>query len=241
MRIIGIRRSIIQLVAAVLGISIFLGGIWSLIHHVGESRPVYVQYHARPQIIIDAGHGGLDGGAVGINNVVEKEINLGISLKLADLLRLNGFDVILTRSDDNSIHDPEESSPTRQKRSDMYNRRDIMEAHPNAIFISIHQNKFSDPSCKGAQVFYSINHQDSEALAQTIQDQFREKLQQDNNRQIKIADEGLFLLYNAKIPAVMVECGFLSNQLDCDNLCDTQYQKKVAFVIYLSLIDFYNR
>ena len=240
MRIIGIRPGVRQLAAVILCVGAFLYGISTLIYHVGESQPVYVQYYAKPQIIIDAGHGGMDGGAVGINNVVEKDINLGISLKLADLLRMNGFEVILTRSADESIHDPEETTVARQKRSDMYNRRDIMEAHPNGLFVSIHQNKFDDPSCKGAQIFYSVNHEDSDDLAQILQDNFRENLQQDNTRQIKAADENLFLLYNAKIPAVLVECGFLSNQTDCGNLCDETYQKKVAFVIYLSLMDYYN-
>lgn len=240
MKIIGIRPSVQQLYAAVFCAAVLLCGVWAVISYKGEALPVSMAYQSRPQIIIDAGHGGMDGGAVGVNNVVEKEINLGISLKLAELLQLNGFDVILTRSTDDSIHDPQETSIARQKRSDMYKRMEMIEKNPSAVFVSVHQNFFSDPSSKGAQIFYSTNHDDSEILAQTLQDQFRESLQQDNMRQIKAAGDNLFLLYHAEIPAVLVECGFLSNQEDCRNLCDEEYQKKVAFVIYLGLLDFYN-
>ena len=239
MRVIGIRPSTRQMLITILGVSVFLYMIWFTLFYIAEAKPVFVQYHAKPQIILDAGHGGADGGAVGINNVVEKEINLSITLKLADLLRFNGFDVILTRSTDASIHDPAETGVAKQKRSDMYNRLKIIEEHPNALFVSIHQNKFGDSSCKGAQIFYSPNHESSQKLAQTLQNQFREKLQPDNGRDIKASDEGLFLLWNAEIPAVLVECGFLSNQNECELLCDENYQKKIAFVIYLSLLDFF--
>ncbi len=239
MRIIGIRPSTRQMFVATLGIVVFLYMIWTAVFHMGEAKPVYVQYRARPQIILDAGHGGVDGGAVGVNNVVEKEINLSITLKLAELLRLNGFDVILTRNSDDSIHDPTETGIARQKRSDMYNRLKIIEEHSNALFVSIHQNKFSDPSSKGAQIFYSPNHEASQKLAQILQNQFRENLQPDNSREIKVSDEGLFLLWNAEIPAVLVECGFISNQNECEQLCDESYQEKIAFIIYLSLLDFF--
>ena len=239
MRIIGIKPSARQFFVAILGISVFLYGIWLAIFHMGETKPVFVQYHARPQIILDAGHGGMDGGAVGVNNTPEQGINLAITLKLKELLQLNGFEVILTRENENSIHDPSETSVAKQKRSDMRNRMKIIENHPNALFVSIHQNKFSDPSCKGAQIFFSPNHSDSEQLAKLLQESFRENLQPENSREIKISDESLYLLWNAEIPAVLVECGFLSNPNECDLLCDESYQEKIAFVIYLSLLDFY--
>lgn len=239
MRIIGIKPSARQFFVAILGISVFLYGIWLAIFHMGETKPVFVQYHARPQIILDAGHGGMDGGAVGVNNTPEQGINLAITLKLKELLQLNGFEVILTRPNENSIHDPSEKTIAKQKRSDMRNRMKIIENHPNALFVSIHQNKFSDPSCKGAQIFYSPNHSNSEQLAKLLQESFRENLQPENSREIKASDESLYLLWNAEIPAVLVECGFLSNPNECDLLCDESYQEKIAFVIYLSLLDFY--
>ncbi len=239
MQIIGIRPSTRQMMAVVLLFVAMFCVVWITVRNTMQSKPVYVQYHAHPQIIIDAGHGGIDGGAVGVNNTVEKHINLSISLKLADLLRMNGFEVILTRSTDDSIHDPQVEGIARQKRSDMYNRLSIIDEHPNALFISIHQNMYSDSSCQGAQMFYSANNESSLLLALQIQDHFREKLQPYNNREIKAADEALFLLDNAQIPAVLVECGFLSNPQECEKLCDESYQEQIAFAIFAALLDFY--
>ncbi len=240
MRIIGVHSSIYQLCCAILSSAIVLMLVYFAIHFKVEAKPAYVQYQSRPQIILDAGHGGMDGGAVGVNGVVEKEINLSITMNLKELLQLNGFEVILTRNSDASIHDPSETTIAGQKRSDMYHRMDIIEDHPNALFLSIHQNIYSNSTSRGAQIFYSPNHEQSELLAQTIQTVFQQRLQLDNTRQIKEAGDNLFLLYNAKIPAVLVECGFLSNPDECSLLCDEIYQKQVAYILYLSLLDFYS-
>lgn len=229
-----------QLFLSGLCIFVFFLGVWGTIRQSEKVKPAFVQYHGKPKIIIDAGHGGFDGGAVGIGNVVEKDINLAISQKLRDLLTVNGFEVVMTRNKDEAIHDPTEVGLARQKRSDMYHRRDIMEENPDGLFLSVHQNKFQQAGPKGAQIFYSINHEDSEQLAQILQNSFRIYLQPDNQRQIKKAGEELFLLDKAKIPAVLVECGFLSNPEDCSNLLDEEYQNKVAFTLYLALMEFYN-
>lgn len=191
----------------------------------------------RPVVIIDPGHGGMDGGAQA-NGIVEKNINLSIAQNLHDLLSVQGFHVIMTREDDRSIHDEGLTQVVRQKRSDLHNRLAIMEAHPDAIFISIHQNQFPQPSCQGAQIFYSQNRPESEKLAQVIQEAFQRNLQPDNNRQIKPAQNNLFLLYEAKIPAVMVECGFLSNPQEAQKLAETEYQEQVAFTIFDGLMGF---
>lgn len=240
MRIIGLRPSTKQLLGFAMGICALFGFVGGFIRQSAAALPAYVPYSQRPQIILDPGHGGLDGGAVGVNNTVEQGINLAISQKLAQLLRISGFEVILTRETEDSIHDPDVSGAAKQKRSDMYNRKAIIDQHPNALFVSIHQNKFQDPSCKGAQVFYSPNHPQSQDLAQGLQEQFRQLLQPENQRQIKAADEGLFLLHTAQVPAVLVECGFLSNPEECVALTQEAYQQQVAFVIYLSLLDFYS-
>lgn len=240
MQIIGVHPSLRQLFRAALSCILVLFSVCSVIRFHAEAKPAYVQYQQRPQIILDAGHGGIDGGAVGINGIVEKQINLSITLKLQELLQLNGFDVILTRDSDDSIHDPQETSIAGQKRSDMYNRMNIIEQHPTSLFISIHQNMYTDASCRGAQIFFSPNHISSQVLAQNIQNSFQKHIQLDNTRQIKEAGDNLFLLYNAKIPAVLVECGFLSNPDESALLSDETYQKKVAHVLYLALLDFYS-
>ena len=240
MQIVGLNSTFRQLFYAVFAsIFIFLS-VYYLLQINEEVYPVYIQYQQHPQIILDAGHGGMDGGAVASNGVVEKHINLSIVQKLNTLLQINGFDVILTRSSDDSIHDDEETTISGQKRSDMYNRMKIIQKYPHAVFVSIHQNMYNDITCKGTQVFYGTNHEQSENLASKLQNTFCQRLQPDNTRQIKAADNNLFLLYNSDIPAVMVECGFLSNPEECTQLCDDAYQRQIAYMIYLSLLDFYS-
>lgn len=192
----------------------------------------------KPLIIIDPGHGGVDGGACA-NGLIEKDINLAISLNLRDLLSTQGFRVIMTREEDCSLHDEGITSISRQKRSDLHHRLALTEAHPDAVFISIHQNKFEQPSSHGAQIFYTTNFPEAELLAKSIQDHFISELQPENHRQIKPADNNLFLLYEAKVPAIMAECGFLSNPEEASKLATEDYQKKIAFVIYQGILDYF--
>lgn len=191
-----------------------------------------------PAIVLDPGHGGFDGGAV-CGQVVEKDINLGISLKLRDMFRVCGYRVVLTREEDVSTADPSAGNSTRKRKvSDMHNRLKLMQSHANAIFISIHQNKFQQSKYYGAQVFYSPNHPGSQNLAQKTQDAFKGLLQPENQREIKKAGSELFLLYNAKQPAVLVECGFLSNPQECQKLTQQDYQRQVALTV-LSAVSAY--
>ena len=202
-----------------------------------QEKPIPVSaalQRERPTVIIDPGHGGMDGGATD-NNIIEKDINLAVSLNLRDLLSIQGFRVIMTREDDRSLHDDGLNEIARQKRSDMYHRLSVIESNPNAVFISIHQNKFEQHSSKGAQIFYSPNHPDSQKLAKSIQDSFRTLLQPNNHREIKEAQNNLFLLYESQIPAVMVECGFISNPEEAAKLQTEDYQKQVAFAVYQGL------
>ncbi len=190
-------------------------------------------------VIIDAGHGGFDGGAVGADGTIEKIINLQISQKLCNILKLYGYNVIMTRSDDKSINDSEAKTVRQKKISDIHNREKIINANPNAVFISIHQNKYSDSSVNGTQVFYSANNPLSLKLAQKIQDSIVKKIQKDNYRKIKKSGTEIYLLYHSKIPSVMVECGFISNQSDLDNLKNEIYQQKIAVSIADGLINYY--
>lgn len=185
-------------------------------------------------VILDAGHGGFDGGA-SAGDVLEKDINLKIALFLADHLRLLGYDVILTREDDSATND--EGERIRSKKiSDMKNRLALMKSYPDAFFVSIHLNKYSDSQPKGTQVFYSQKTTESKLLAQSIQQTVKELLQSDNHREIKPATRDTYLLYNAPIPAVIVECGFLSNPAELALLKTEEYQKKMAFAVYCGII-----
>lgn len=185
-------------------------------------------------VILDAGHGGFDGGA-SAGDVLEKDINLKIALFLADHLKLSGYDVILTREDDSATND--EGDRIRSKKiSDMKNRLALMKSYPDAFFVSIHLNKYSDSQPKGTQVFYSQKTEESKLLAQSIQQTVKELLQSDNHREIKPATRDTYLLYNAPIPAVIVECGFLSNPAELALLKTEEYQKKMAFAVYCGII-----
>ncbi|MEE3427720.1 MAG: N-acetylmuramoyl-L-alanine amidase [Ruminococcus sp.] len=193
---------------------------------------------SEPIIVIDAGHGGEDGGAVA-NNIVEKDINLSISKKLKDIFKASGFIVITTRDKDKMIN-TNGSSLRERKVSDMKNRLELFNKNENNIVVSIHQNKFSQEKYSGTQVFYSKNNPQSEIMAEYIRKNIAKLIQPENERAAKPADESIYLLYNSKVPAVIVECGFISNYTEANKLKDNNYQKKLAFAIYSGVLEFYN-
>jgi N-acetylmuramoyl-L-alanine amidase len=193
-----------------------------------------------PVIVLDAGHGGIDGGCVSAAGIPEKGINLNILLRLRDLLEVNGYKVEVTRDSDTSIHDKGIEGIANQKSSDMDNRLDIFNKNKNAICISIHQNQFTDPIYSGAQMFYSATDSRSEKLAKNLQDSFRELIQPDNEREIKLCGKELFLCYFSNNPTVMVECGFLSNPDEAALLNTEEYQQKVAMTIFKGITDYLN-
>ncbi len=220
---------------AVVGAGYFLTGL-------SESMALRVQSGAvenKAVVVLDAGHGGMDGGATA-GNVRESEINLAITQKTRALLTLMGYRVIMTREDDALLADENASTVRAQKRSDLKNRLDIMAGTPNSVGISIHQNHFSQSYVHGAQVFYG-RAEGSRQLAEIIQRNIAEYLQTDNRRKIKEADSTLYILDNNRTnPAVMVECGFLSNPSDAENLQQEQYQEKLAFLIAAALMEYEN-
>ena len=189
----------------------------------------------RPVIVLDPGHGGMDGGAIGSGGVVEKDLNLEIALRLRDFLTLSGYEVRMTRDSDRSIHDEGLTSVREQKRSDMHNRLKLMENCGDAVVLSIHQNQFAQSRYSGAQMFYGRQNPESRALAQSIQSAFRQ-LQPDNKREIKPGGKELYLLWECSQPIVLVECGFISNPEECAALQDAGYQCRVAFAVLAGLL-----
>ena len=200
-------------------------------------------YTKIPVIIIDAGHGGFDGGAVATDGTVEKDINLKISLYLQEYLELSGFSTVLTRFDDTSLEDEGLNTIRQKKTSDIHNRLKLMDDTKNALFISIHQNKYHIEKYRGLQVFYSPeNSEESSELARNIQENVTEILQPDNERQIKKCGTSVYLIYNAVKPAVLVECGFLSNYEETQLLKTDAYQRKIAYCIATGVQDYvYNK
>lgn len=173
-----------------------------------------------PTIIIDAGHGGMDGGAVSADGVAEKDINLAFALKMYALCRSLGLPCVLTREDDRLLYTEE----AHKKAQDLKNRLQYTEKYESCVLFSIHQNKFPQTSCKGLQVYYSKNDPGSLTLAQSIQQTVEEYIQTDNTRKVKPADSSIYLLDRAAVPAVIVECGFLSNPEDLCKLQEDEYQ-----------------
>ncbi len=221
---------------------IFLGIICSMCTitaSFAENISVSAPICDTPTVIIDAGHGGFDGGAVAKDGTVEKDINLEISLKLSELLKFSGVDVILTRSEDISTEDTGNSIPSKKK-SDLRNRLEIMKQNPDAIYVSIHLNKFTTSAANGTQVFYSPNFDESELLGDSIQKSVVSLLQPDNTRVIKKGTSSTYLLHNAKVPAVIVECGFLSNPQELEKLKDSDYQSQMAFSVMGGILDYFD-
>lgn len=181
-------------------------------------------------IIIDPGHGSPDGGAVGKNSI-ESELNISISHKLKQELEERGFNVIMTRSDENGLN--------KKKKTDMNMRLDIMKNTPSDMFVSIHMNKFNKEKYRGAQVFYSSNFIQSTLLAQLIMDEIKKIDPKNQSRDIKEAERSLFLMKNATVPAVIVECGFLSNYEEEKLLMEDKYQSRIASAICDGIMKYY--
>lgn len=216
-----------------------LGGV-SVINNRSETVPVsgFGIDEELPVIVLDAGHGGFDGGCVSVEGIPEKGINLSILLRVRDLLEISGYKVEVTRDSDISIHDTGIEGIANQKSSDMDNRLALFNKHDNAVCVSIHQNQFTDPVYSGAQMFYSATNSRSEELARTIQKSFSENLQPENKREIKLCGKELFLCYFSDNPTVMVECGFLSNPEEAALLNTEEYQEKVALTIFNGINNF---
>ncbi len=174
-------------------------------------------------VIIDPGHGSPDGGAVSKNETVESSVNLQIALKLKQELTERGFQVVMTREDENGLD--------KKKKADMKKRLDIMQDTPADIFVSIHMNKFFQSKYRGAEVLYSDNFIQSTLLAELIMSEIKEIDPKLQTRDIKKAERSLYLMKNAPLPAVIVECGFLSNPEEETLLLDEMYQSRMASAI----------
>lgn len=188
-------------------------------------------------VIVDAGHGEPDGGTTGITGSSENEINLEISKKISAKLKEKCYNVIMTRETIDGIY-TEGDSIKEKKLSDMRRREKIINESGGDAFISIHMNSFSDSSVSGAQVFYSANMEESKLLAEKI----REKLiplYEKNDRILKEAPAGVYLMKKAKIPACLIECGFLSNAENEELLLSDEYQEKVAGAIVIGIEEYF--
>jgi len=189
-------------------------------------------------VILDAGHGGEDGGAVSASGLLEKDLNLDITMRLAALLEAEGVRVILTRDTDTLLYDRNVDYRGRKKALDLAARRRVAEENPNAIFVSIHMNAYPQAQTRGLQVWYSQNDARSCALAEMIQSTVSAQLQPENDRRIKPATSAIYLLHRIQSPAVLVECGFLSCPEEAAALGNEEYRERLAFLIRLAILKY---
>lgn len=196
--------------------------------HIGKEKPV---------VVIDAGHGGNDPGKVGVDQSLEKDINLAISKKLARYLELADVEVVMTRSEDKGLYSETDS---RKKSADMKARCSLIdEAEPDLV-VSIHQNSYHEENVSGGQVFYYNGSVKGKKLAEILQKRFDYVLGEKNTRQAK-ANDSYYLLLHVKSPIVIVECGFLSNYEEAALLNTDEYQDRLAWTIHMGIMEYLNR
>ncbi|SCY81389.1 N-acetylmuramoyl-L-alanine amidase CwlD [Alkaliphilus peptidifermentans] len=188
-------------------------------------------------IIIDAGHGGIDPGAIGKSGAIEKDINLTIAKYLREYLEQSGTTVIMTRETDTGLY-TSSGSIRNKKNEDLRNRKNLVKNSKGDLFISIHLNSFPQAQYYGAQTFYSSDNPQGKILAKKIQDEFINTLDKNNTR-IALPKDNMYLIKGLDIPAVLVECGFLSNAAEEKKLKNSNYQKKIAWSIYVGIQQYY--
>lgn len=206
----------------------------------GATRTVSTDAGALPSpaLILDAGHGGMDCGAVGIGGILEKDLNLELSGRLAALLTANGIPVLQTRQEDKMLDEENPSLSGTHKLRDLRNRLELARQNPSAVFVSLHMNKFPQASSRGLQVWYSRGTPGSETLAKEVQSRVTALLQPDNHRACKAAISAVYLLHRAPGDAILIECGFLSNPEEAALLQDDGYQQKLTSVLFSVLCDY---
>lgn len=188
-------------------------------------------------LVIDAGHGGEDCGTIGTDGALEKDINLAIALNLHDFARVCGYSANLTRGGDYLVYSEDDD----RSRSDLYNRFDYINSFDNPVLISIHQNHFDDEREWGMQVWYSPNDDVSKILADEILNYTKHNIQPENKRENKKSDSSYYIIHKAKVPSVMVECGFMSNKAENEKLKNEIYQKDIAFSVFAGFNEYIDK
>jgi len=187
--------------------------------------------------VIDPGHGGADAGAFD-NGISEKDINLKIAMYLKAFIEEHGGYVVMTRESDKTTADPNRPATLSQKKSDLMERKALPEKANADAFISIHLNKFPQPQYRGAQVFSAPNSEESHKLGEILQASLIKNADPQNTRQPKVGNS-IFILKDANIPSVLIECGFISNPDEAQLLQSESYQQKIAWSIFMGLTEYF--
>ena len=238
-----IKRNSVVLLAAIVVMGIIGAGMLAGNSHtyINEAHPVAAELN-KLTVIIDAGHGDPDGGAVAGDGTEEAELNLAVAKKLEIILQNAGCKVIMTRSDSMGIHNQDgKTSISQKKNEDMRKRRSIQANSGGDMFISVHMNKFEQTDCYGAQVVFQASDAPSEQLAMCIQSALKTGIDNGNKREAMANKSGIYLLKNVPIPSVIVECGFISNRDELALLKTEEYQSKIAWAIYMGIVEYAQR
>ena len=187
-------------------------------------------------VVLDAGHGGEDGGASSADGLLEKDLNLALTLTMRDILAANGVNVILTREIDTLLYDRNVDFQGRKKKLDMAARLKIAADASDPVFVSLHMNTYPNSSCRGVQVWYSENNASSLELAKSIQQSTQDILQHENDRPVKRSGSSIYLLHHLECPAVLVECGFLSNPEEAALLANENYRQQLALTLCMGIL-----
>ena len=233
------KKYIKHIIFGVASFALMLAGIFE-IASASEETMKYMPV-TNKVIILDAGHGGIDPGKLSNDKLIlEKDINLSITLKLRELLESSGAVVVLTREDDSSLYIEDGNKTTRQKYNEnLKNRKKIIEESNANMFVSIHSNAFTESKYYGAQTFYPKGKEDSYQLSKIIQNELKRVVDNTNNREMKATDD-IYVLKDNEIPSVLIECGFLSNDKEAKLLNDEAYQEKIAWAIYVGIQKYFS-
>lgn len=236
-----IKRSIF-FVSCFLVISVLLAAVATVSARIfiseAESAAAGEGEKPLPVIIIDAGHGGRDGGAAADDGTLEKDLNLAVAKELRDLFEGAGYDTVMTRTEDVALGDENSS---HKKLGDLKARVELAKQYKNAIFISVHMNKFPVPKYSGLCVYFAKKTEGSAALAEDVRMAVATYLQKENGRQIKGAGSEIYVLDNAPCTAILVECGFLSNPSELALLKTEEYRKKVAACVFTATANYMSK
>ncbi|HSH36374.1 N-acetylmuramoyl-L-alanine amidase CwlD [Schnuerera sp.] len=235
MRIILIKKRNLYIFLFIILVSVTL-----LLSFKNKTSPVSNILITNKIIGIDPGHGGVDPGAVGISGVKEDEINLKIGIKLKKLIESNGGRVIMTRESKDGLYTKKSKTLKEMKTEDLHNRKKIIDNGRCDIFVTIHLNSFQQSKYHGAQTFYRKDDKESKLFATYIQDELRDVLDKNNHRLSQGRDD-VFLINELDIPAVLIECGFLSNPREEKLLNTEEYQEKIAWAIYIGIMKYFGQ
>lgn len=214
---------------------------------MGLTTILYKNYHKAEEIYlaisnrvvaIDPGHGGVDPGAVSKSGLTEDRINLEIALKVKRLIEQSGGIAIMTREEDVGLYTDESTTLNQKKVEDLQNRRELIEKSDAEVFVSIHLNSFTRPNYYGAQTFYSESHEENRDLAYILQKEFKNVLDEENNRQPAIRED-VYIIKDMPMPSVLIEAGFLSNENEARLLDTEEYQEKIAWSIYVGIMKYF--